>query len=279
MVDPARTDLTRDTTSREVYLHELAKVRPFATLMEAASCVAGPWGADASPYGARRHTGDRALLVGDAGSFIDPLSSFGVKKALASGWLAAVATHTALARPEMRTEAWAFYDRRERQVVMTARSEAARFAAEAARATDHPFWMTRAGAADDVDPETAGDADPAALARDPAVLAAFADLRRRPSLSTRPGRAVRIAPRAAVRGREIVMDDHVFLPAWPEGLRYLRNVDLVAVTRLAPSHADVGELYAAYARTLAEPPLPDFLGALAVLIARGALEVEADPVT
>ena len=37
---------------------------------------------------------DLHLLAGDAGSFIDPLSSAGVKKALASAWLAAVAVST-----------------------------------------------------------------------------------------------------------------------------------------------------------------------------------------
>ena len=35
-------------------------------------------------------------LVGDAASFIDPLSSFGIKKALAAAWLAAVVVHTSL---------------------------------------------------------------------------------------------------------------------------------------------------------------------------------------
>ena len=104
MVDPSRTDLTRDATARAVYLNELRKVQPFAALMRAASCEAGPWGADASPYGARQHAEGRVLLCGDAGSFNDPLSSFGVKKALVSGWLAAVATHTALVRPERRHE-------------------------------------------------------------------------------------------------------------------------------------------------------------------------------
>ena len=42
-------------------------------------------------YDATRFVDGDVLLVGDAGSFLDPLSSAGVKKALASGWLAAVA--------------------------------------------------------------------------------------------------------------------------------------------------------------------------------------------
>ncbi len=60
--------------------------------------------------------GDRWLLVGDAGSFIDPLSSAGVKKALASGWLAAVVAHTWLTQPEMRPHALGFFEDRETEI-------------------------------------------------------------------------------------------------------------------------------------------------------------------
>ena len=52
----------------------------------------------------RRYAGSRFMLVGDAGSFIDPLSSFGVKKALASAWLGAIVAHTRLTHPERRAD-------------------------------------------------------------------------------------------------------------------------------------------------------------------------------
>ena len=95
MIDPQRSDLARGGSSRDVYLAEIGKTRAFKRLLAAASLVAGPSGWDASTYGAREYAGDDWLLVGDAASFIDPLSSAGVKKALASAWLAAVAVHTA----------------------------------------------------------------------------------------------------------------------------------------------------------------------------------------
>lgn len=63
----------------------------------------------------RMLTGDRFLLVGDAVSAIDPLSSFGVKKALASGWMAAAVTNTSLRNEAMRGPALELYDRRERE--------------------------------------------------------------------------------------------------------------------------------------------------------------------
>ena len=270
MIDPARTTLARDAVAREVYLAELRKVAPFARLLEGAALVDGPWGADASRYASSRCAGSDFLLVGDAASFIDPLSSFGVKKALASGWLAAVATHTALRSPAMREHALAFFDRREREIAATAARRASEFAADVAAARPHPFWLARAAGSDD--DETADETNAARLAHDPAVVAAFEDLRRRPRIRLQPGRAAQFVRGPAVRGTEIIMDEQLKLPAWPHGLRYLRNVDLVALARLAPDHADVGALYGALVRLQPEVILPDFLGALSVLIARGALE-------
>jgi flavin-dependent dehydrogenase len=270
MVDPARTELARGLTSRGIYLAEIAKVRAFAPLVERGTPIAGPWGADASGYNAMRCAGPGFLLVGDAASFLDPLSSFGVKKALASAWLAAIVAHTVLVRPGMRDAALAFYDRRERELYASAGPQSARFAAEAAPAdASHPFWLARASSPDDSD--LGGGIDTAALARDPDVLAAFEDLRQRSAVHLRPGGGVRIEPRPAVRGREIVLDDHLILGGWPEGVRFLRNVDVLSLWRAAQAHDDVGDLCAAIAQVQPGVALPDVLGALAVLIARGAL--------
>jgi hypothetical protein len=245
-------------------------VRPFGPLLDRAALVDGPFGADASPYDAAQYAGTDFLLVGDAASFIDPLSSFGVKKALASGWLAAIVTHTALTRPGLRAVALAFHDRRERELYASAERPTARFAAEAAPGgASHPFWLARASDRDDSDLE--GSVDTAMLRNDPDVVAAFEDVRQRPSIQLRPGANVRVEPRAAVSGREIALVDHLILPGWSAGIRYLRNVDLLALWRAAPSHADVGDLCAAMEGRQPGVALPDVLGALAVLIARGAL--------
>ncbi len=269
MIDPERTGLARGAPSREVYLAELAKVQPFAPVLAAGSLVEGPWGADATTYHARRYAGPGYLLVGDAASSIDPLSSFGVKKALASGWLAAIAVHTAVTRPEMAAEALDFFDRRERALHASAVRQAAGFAADVAARTAHPFWLSRAATGDDVE---AGDGpDPVALARDPTVVAAFEDLRRRPVIRLRVADSTRIAPRPAVRGHEIVLEDQLVLPDWPDGLRYLRGVDLVDLVRLAPAFEDVGDLYRAFSEKHPGVVAPNLLGALSVLIAQGVL--------
>ena len=267
MVDPARSDLARGAASRAVYLAEIGKVRAFNSILEGAQLIDAPWGADATEYAARRYSGSGFLLAGDAGSAINPLSSFGVKKALASAWLAAVATHTALTNSAMADEAFAFFDRRERAVAAGATRQAAMFAREAAARTGHPYWTARADAAGVEE----GEPDAGALTRDPAVLAAFADLRTRPAIHLRRSEDVRIEPRPAVRDREIVLEPHVVSPAWPDGIRYLRDVDLVTLLSLAPDYRDVGALYAALHSAAPDAELPNVLGALSVLVANGSL--------
>jgi len=277
MVDPERSHLTRGVPAAEVYRGELGKVAPFEPFLGNASLVDGPWGADASEYGCRRQAGPGFLLVGDAASFVDPLSSFGVKKALVSGWLAAIAVHTILTTPDMAGEAMAFFERRERAILDSLRRQAAQFATGALDAASHPFWQARATPGPQTmsghEPLVDGEGpDPAELARDPRVLAALDDLRRRPGIHLRLGDEVRVRNRAAIRGNLIVMDDHLFCSAWPGGLRYLRNIDLLALVRLAPEHQDVGELYDALFRAHPGLSLPDYLGALSTLLAYGVLE-------
>jgi flavin-dependent dehydrogenase len=276
MVEPGRTGLAEGGAS-DRYMAELAKVPPFRSLVESAQLIEGPWGADASVYTARHYAAGGCLLVGDAGSFIDPLSSFGVKKALVSGWLAAIVVHTALTRPGMRDEALRFFDRRERQIAAGTQKHATTFAAAAAGDTPHPFWLARATDHHD-GLELNDEVDPAALARDPTVLAAFEDLRARPVVRLTIDGHARFEPRPMVRGREIVLDEHVVARGCPDGIRYLRDLDLVSLARLAPQHHDVGDLFEAFDRTQASDsaqvrsvPLPDFLGALSALIAWGVL--------
>jgi len=275
MVDPERSHLTRGASALGVYRAELQKVAPFSRWLDGATLVDGPWGADASLYGTHHHAGPGYLLVGDAGAFIDPLSSFGVKKALASGWMAAVTANTVLTTPSMRDAAVEFYERRERAVIRSFHSQTARYAAEAVGDGAHPFWPARlAVAPPDADAGDADEIDTTLLARDPDVLAALGDLRQRPQIQLRLGDRARIGLRSAIRGHQIVMDDHLFLPAWPEGVRYLRNIDLLLLLRLAPGCRDVSELYDACLRAHPGVALPDFLGALATLVARGGLQHE-----
>jgi flavin-dependent dehydrogenase len=261
MVDPQRSGLARGGSAREVYLAEIAKTAMFSELTAAASFADGPWGWDASTYRADQYAGDGWLLVGDAGSFIDPLSSAGVKKALASGWLAAIVAHTCLVRPAMRRPALDFFSTRETEVEAAHARASRRFLAEAAPKHPHPFWSERA--------------DNSASAEDaPHVREAFDRLRRAPSLHARANPAVRIEPRPAVAGNEIVMEQRIVDPDHPAGVRHVCGVDLLVLIELAASHSQVPDLFEAYQRRSAPVPLPEFLYALATAISRRWLGVE-----
>jgi FADH2-dependent halogenase len=66
-------------------------------------------------FGARAYAGDRWLLVGDAGAFLDPVFSTGVAIALESGVEAGRALDRALATGDLSARAFAAFERRQRQ--------------------------------------------------------------------------------------------------------------------------------------------------------------------
>ena len=262
MIDPQRSELARGGSATDVYLAEINKTRVFRDLAAGARLVDGPRGFDASPYRASAYAGERWLLVGDAGSFIDPLSSAGVKKALASGWLAAIAVHTAIAHPAMRAHAFEFFAAREHEIEQHLSRESRRFLAAAATGHHHPFWDERS------DDGEAGAADVDEIQR------ALDELKARDSFGSRIGSAVSVEPRPCIRGREIVLEPHLVSPERPGGIRYVRNIDLLALVEVAPGTRHVPDLYDAYLRRAGPAPLPDFLFAVATAVARGWLVAE-----
>lgn len=264
MVDPERSGLARGASPSEIYLAEVAKTREFNALVRSATCEAGPWGWDASTYHARRYSGDRWLLVGDAGSFIDPLSSAGVKKALASGWLAAVVAHTWLTRPEMRSHALDFLEDRETEIHRRFSEMSRRMLADAAAGHAHRFWTDRW---DETSPSL--DADDEA-----GVRSSFEQLRQSPAFKVRRGPGAVVEPRPAVSGRDIVLELRLVSDHFPSGVRFVRDVDVTVLVDLAPHYSEVPDLFDAYCRRSGPVALPDFLRALATALASGWLVSE-----
>jgi 2-polyprenyl-6-methoxyphenol hydroxylase-like FAD-dependent oxidoreductase len=66
-------------------------------------------------YSASTYAGDRWILAGDAGSFLDPVFSTGVSIAMESGIEAAVELHQALARNAFSTSSFAAFSRRQQK--------------------------------------------------------------------------------------------------------------------------------------------------------------------
>ena len=258
MIDPQRSALARGGSARDVYLAEIAKTRAFKNIVTGASLTTGPTGWDASTYGSHEYAGDDWLLVGDAASFIDPLSSAGVKKALASAWLAAVAVNTAVKTPSMRAHAFEFFAAREREIERHYAAESRAFLAAAGREHDRPFWATRSA-------DLEGTNDDAG-----AVRHAFERLKTSDVLRVRVADQVRFEPRALVDGNEIRLAPYIIAPD-SAATRYLHGIDLVPLLELAPQFSQVGDLFEAYRRGRPAVPLHDFLLALSSAVARGWL--------
>jgi flavin-dependent dehydrogenase len=245
---------------------QIARMLDEATLQHAFAC-------DASLYSSDTYAGSRFLLVGDAGSFIDPLSSFGVKKALASAWVGAVVVHTCLTHPDREPLALDFFTQWERDVSATHLRRSRDFARAAYAQHPHPFWARRA----ETEVGAPSETDEAALMRDGEVQAAFETLKQSDDVEFVRAESVNFVAQPVIRGREIVLEDAIPLtvpvaqPSRPGGVRFLNNVDLVALAELTRQPQTVPTLFEAYRRAHAPVPLPNILGALSFLIAKGIL--------
>jgi len=213
------------------------------------------WACDASLYYSDAYAGSPYFLVGDAGSFIDPLSSFGVKKALASAWLAAVAAHTSLLDSGRQTVAREFFANWERSVYTTHLRRSRDFARAALAEHPSAFWAARA----DVEiPAPSDDED--------AIPVGSARFGTTSPLALRYADEVRFEDRPVIRGREIVLEK-----AFAGGIRFAHHVDLVTLAEIACQSNRLPDLFEKYCQRCAPVPLPNLIGGLSLLVARGIL--------
>lgn len=255
MVDPDATELDRSGDLAATCLAELRKTVHIRARLASATLHGRVWACPASTHTARPFARPGLLLVGDAGSFIDPLSSFGVKKALASAWLAAIVVHSALAEPAITLPALELFDRREREMFERYSALSHAFHAEAARFHRHAFWQRRAlGGGEDVTAE--------------ARTGALREIQQRETPDLVPGPSLRVVKKAVVSDDRIVLADVPATDSEPGGIDYVHGVDMRRLITAAPGSRDVPALHAAVARDV---PMPDFLAALAFAIARGFL--------
>jgi len=266
-VDGATTRIRRGPTLHATYRAELGKTREIAALMSGAA-LDRVWACDASLYSAHPPAGPQFLLIGDAASAIDPLSSFGVKKALASAWVGAVAVRTCLRHPDRQPVALDFFSNWERQVYGANLRRSVEFAREAYSRHPHPFWAERAAV--DVDAATE-EIDEEALLRAPDVVRAFERLKASAAVEFALSDGVALKKRPLIHDREIALEDALVLPGAPDGIRFLAGVDLLKLAAMAGGHRQVPDLFEAYCRTFGAVSLGSFLGTLSLLVARGVL--------
>lgn len=253
------------------YSAAIDRTRHLRSLLPHANQHTLPWGVDASLYDATRYADTNLLLCGDAGSALDPFSTCGVEKALASAWLAAIVADCCLTRPELASVARDLYDAHERDTYAAGLARAVRAARDALAAfPESRFWRRRAETPlDGREPRTIEQR----CEEDAGVRAALARLRGNGAARLRAD-IVRLTPRAVIIGRAIGLADAMVLPSLSDAARYVGGVNLpaiVSLVRVAPR--DVPALREAYER--AERPVEParFLTALALLVANQALEI------
>ncbi|MGI9627065.1 MAG: NAD(P)/FAD-dependent oxidoreductase [Longimicrobiales bacterium] len=279
MVDPALQEVfVGEGNLSEAFDRVLNGTELMRSVAECAAPVNDAWACSASMYTSEHSASGRALYVGDACSFLDPLSSYGVKKALASAWLAAVTVNTALETPALGEEAVSFYGRREQEMYRALRGTLADHLVEAG-ADSGPFWEVRRDWLRDPTASRLGQDNMeglqvSKLRRDPAIQDAFKAIKQgsgRLDLGEE-----KTVDRLMVMGNRLRMAPALVGRRFPDGVRHLRNVDLLRVVRLAPASQSPGALYESYSTWAAENDgapvdLGDFLGTLALLVAEGIL--------
>jgi flavin-dependent dehydrogenase len=258
MVGPGETKMVRGKGLAVAYQAELLKTRAFRKIFQHGSMSQAPWGADASLYSARQFSGPGFLLAGDAASFIDPLSSFGVKKAMVSAWVAAVVANTCLRHAAMQQIALQFFDDRERQVYSDYLRQTAGMFGQAAGS--HKFWINRSEF-------STGEHAPQRAE----LQSTFDKLKRKRALHLRRADGVRTEPRPRIEGNEVVLRDTLIVPGTGETLDFYESVDLARLAEIAEHHRQVPDLFEAYNRASKPIPLPNFLAALSFLLARKIL--------
>src|ERR1051326_8771439 len=139
VIDTRSTQTSRGGGLLATYQSELAKTRFIGR-----GSLAGPvWACDASLYHASSYAGPQYLLIGDAGSFVDPLSSYGVKKAMSSAWLAATVVNTCLYNRDLAPMALEYFNAQEQRAYADQMRQTAAHYRTVAAVEPHLFWTQR----------------------------------------------------------------------------------------------------------------------------------------
>jgi len=270
MIDAGRTTV-RKAGLASLYGRELRKAVSISARLAGARQISRPWACDASVYDCVRAFEGGALLVGDAASFVETLSSGGVKKALSSAWRAAVVVNTCLDTPEMLSAAFGFHDRRERLVYDEYQRYTAAFFRDAASVYDDLFWSARAAGSPDRAGRPGDDLADRDLARDPGIRSAFERLRRAHTLRLVPAPSLSFGKTAVVEGRYLVMREAVVVPGVDAPVRFAAGVNLPELIRIAAGGGDVASVLETYHQQVGKVDPRNLLLGLSFLIARGVL--------
>ena len=220
------------------YIEELRKAAYVSGFLADAHLPQPPQVFDASLYTARQFVSGRTLLVGDAGLFIDPLSSEGVRKAMASAITGAVVINTVLQRPAMQSQAAELYEAGQRDTYHSHYQQSARYYAEEGRWPDRPFWQHRR-----LRPEP-----DASLVTSQQPSAAFSPFDAQPVSHLALTPDLRIQEKPVIEGAYVELRPAVVTPRYPRGLRFLSGLNVPTLLRCVQTQRAVPNILEAYQR-------------------------------
>jgi flavin-dependent dehydrogenase len=132
----------------DFYLSEVRRLRYVSSFLTMAQLSATPRVWDATLYTSREFAGPRFLLAGDAGLFIDPLSSEGVQTAMASAISGAAVINTILDRPRSAVNALRFYRDAQNNAYSAHYRQSVEYYSQERRWPESVFWSKRSNIED-----------------------------------------------------------------------------------------------------------------------------------
>ncbi|MFQ5791942.1 MAG: NAD(P)/FAD-dependent oxidoreductase [Acidobacteriota bacterium] len=238
-----------------IYRSALTSAPETIAMLRGASLARTPRAVDATSYTSRRFAGLDFVLLGDAASFLDPLSAHGVHKAMDSAMTAAVVAHTILGRPPVAGEdAVHFYNRRQAALYEVAKERLGELYRQETRWPREVFWTKRQAQGRRV-----GKAGRLSLAGPRSPL--------RPEMRLRPAPGCRLGWAPVLEDNFIERREVVMGPTEPAGVRFWRGACLPDLFRRAVE----GERTVAEAARGAAVGFPKAVKALAWLYRSGFL--------
>jgi len=232
LVDWAEGRRIRAASARAFYLAEVERLRHVSKFLSRASLAGAPRIWDATLYTSRAFAGGRFLLAGDAGLFIDPLSSEGVQTAMASAVSGAAVINTILRRPAAADDAIAFYRDAQSNAYLTHYRQSAEYYDQERRWPHSPFWQKRSGL---LAPAHANGALSRAPLRPPAEVSHVA-----------PAQDVRLERRPVLEWPWIATREVLVTGRHPRGVRFLHKVCIPALIKEARKHPAVVDILNGY---------------------------------
>ncbi|MBM4255885.1 MAG: NAD(P)/FAD-dependent oxidoreductase [Deltaproteobacteria bacterium] len=224
----------------DFYRSELQRAPYISGFLASARLPHPPQVFDASWYTAKEFAGEQFLLVGDAGIFIDPLSSEGVHKAMASAITGAIVVNTILHRPAMTSHAMQFYNETQQATYESHYQQSGQYYREEQRWSDNQFWQIRTTQVQGSKFKVQELSQPHTQYPTPGSQKVSA---------LRIAQGVTIALRPVIEGPYVELREVLVAPQYPRGVRTLQQVHLPKLLTIVRQQSAVSQIMTHYLST------------------------------